>query len=156
QGNWKENSVLTINPDINMGLLPIPLGPNDELDGYVLSGIPFFVSINAKASDEVKQACKDFCTWLVTSPIAQEYIVDKFQGIPAYTNFDLTNLSPLSKDVAAYTNEGKVSMWSSPLWPSGTQNDFAKEIQAYIGKQFDFDELLNRMQAVWDARNTAF
>ncbi|MGH0054315.1 MAG: ABC transporter substrate-binding protein, partial [Sphaerochaetaceae bacterium] len=61
QGNWKENSVLTINPDMNMGLLPIPLGPNDELDGYVLSGLPFFVSINAKASDGVKQACKDFC-----------------------------------------------------------------------------------------------
>lgn len=152
QGNWKEGSILNINPNMNMGLLPIPLGPNDELDGYVLSGVPFFISINAKSSDEVKQMCKDFCTWLVTNPTAQSYIVNQFQGIPAFTNFDLVKLSPLSKEVAAYTNDAKVSMWSFSIWPDGSINDFAKEMQAYIGSKISFDELLNRMQAIWDER----
>lgn len=39
QGNWTENMITEINPDMNMGFLPIPL--NDEADADVLPvGVP--------------------------------------------------------------------------------------------------------------------
>ena len=149
QGNWKENSVLTINPDMNMGLMAIPLGPNDPYEANILSGIPFYISINSKASPEVKQACKDFLTWLVTNKTAQSYIVEKFQGVPAYTNFDTSSMSPLAKDCVRFGAEGKATMWSFSLWPAGTTGDFAIEAQAYISGKLSYQEMLDRMQAIY-------
>jgi raffinose/stachyose/melibiose transport system substrate-binding protein len=152
QGNWKEGSVLSIAPDMHMGILPIPLSDSDAKAGNITAGIPFYISINAKSSPEVRAAAEDFLTWLVTSDIGKQYLVEKFQAIPTYTDIPTDDLSPLGKEIVAYSNADKVSMWSFPLWPDGMTADFTKAAQAYVGKQISFDAMLENMQASWEER----
>lgn len=153
QGNWKENSVKSINPDMNIGLLSIPLGPNEKNPGNVLSGIPFYISINSQSKPEVKKASKDFLTWMVTSDIAKQFLIEEFQGIPAFSDYPTENMTPLAKDIQKFTDDGKVSMWTFPLWPDGTIDDFGKSMQEYVGQKISFDKMLDNMQLAWNRNN---
>lgn len=152
QGNWKENSIRTINPDINIGIMGIPVGNNDEHGDSIMSGLPFLLAINKQIPEERKAACRDFLNWFVTDPTAQKYIIEKFSGVPAYTNFDTTNLSPLAKQCVAYDAAGKSFAWSFSQWPTNLpQGEFAIDMQGYIGKQYaSWADVVAQMQKDWE------
>ncbi|MBP5162299.1 MAG: extracellular solute-binding protein, partial [Spirochaetales bacterium] len=151
QGNWKENSIRTINPDINIGIMGLPTGKDDKNGNSIMSGLPFLLAINSQIPEARKQACKDFLLWFVTDPTAQKYIVEKFAGVPAYTNFDTTNLSPLAKECVAYDAAGNSFAWSFSQWPSNIpQGEFAIDMQGYIGGQYaSWADCVAQMQKDW-------
>ncbi len=152
QGNWKENSIRTINPDINIGIMGIPVGSSDANGDSIMSGLPFLLAINSQISDAKKQACMDFLNWFVTDPTAQKYIIEKFAGVPAYSNFDTTNLSPLAKQCVAYDAAGKSFAWSFSQWPTNLPSgEFAVDVQGYIGGQYaSWADCVAQMQKDWE------
>jgi raffinose/stachyose/melibiose transport system substrate-binding protein len=91
---------------------------------------------------------------MVTSEVGQRYITEEFKFIPAFTNIsaDESVLGPLAADIIRYSQEGKTLSWNWFKFPSGeaSSNKFSDVMQGYIGGQFGKDELLKRLQQVWD------
>jgi raffinose/stachyose/melibiose transport system substrate-binding protein len=150
QGVWTIDSILKINPDINMGMFAIPLNDN-ESDTKLPVGVPsyYVVNKNSKHLEETKK----FLNWIHEN--GQEYLVDSFKLIPAFTDLETPDdLGPLAADLSAYVDKDQTIPWAFTLWPSGANREFASVLQAYVGNQLTKEEALDEIQKIWDARVT--
>lgn len=146
QGVWTIDSILKINPDINMGMFAIPLSENPD-ETRIPVGVPAYYTIN-KDSKHVDEA-KKFLIWLHEN--GQKYIVDSFKLIPAFTDMKATEeLGPLAADLFSYVEKDQTIPWAFNLWPSGTHREFAKILQAYVGKAMTKEQALAEIQKIWE------
>ncbi|WP_309122540.1 extracellular solute-binding protein [Paenibacillus sp.] len=148
QGVWTIDSIMKINPDIDMGMFAIPLTDNAD-DTRMPVGVPgyYVVNKNSKNADEAKK----FLAWLHEN--GQKYLVESFKLIPAFTDLETTEeLGPLASDLSRYVDEKKTVPWAHTLWPTGSNQEFAKPLQAYVAGQLDREGALREVQSIWDAR----
>jgi raffinose/stachyose/melibiose transport system substrate-binding protein len=148
QGNWTENMITEINPDINMGFLPIPIS-NDESNADRLPvGVPNNWVLN-KNSEHLEEA-KTFLEWMVTSETGKGYITEEFAFIPAFDNIEPAGLGDLGQSILEYSKEENTIPWTWFRWPDGANKEFAAAIQEYAAGKIDYDTLLERFQTTWD------
>ncbi|PLR67648.1 MULTISPECIES: ABC transporter substrate-binding protein [Bacillaceae] len=147
QGNWTENMITEINPEINMGFLPIPIS-NDENAGRLPVGVPNNWVLN-KNSENLEEA-KLFLEWMVTSETGKRYITEEFAFIPAFDNIEPNGLGDLGQSILDYSKEEKTIPWTWFKWPDGANKEFAAAIQEYAAGKIDYDTLLERFQQTWD------
>lgn len=146
QGVWAIDSITKINPNMNMGMFAIPLNDNAE-DTKLPVGVSTYYSIN-KDSKHIEES-KKFLNWLHEN--GQKYIVDSYKFIPAFTDLKTTpELGPLAEDLNKYLQSNQTLIWSFQLWPSGSAQDFAVPLQAYVGEQYNKEETLKQIQKIWD------
>lgn len=150
QGNWTQVQIDGINPDLNLGILPMPIGEDAEASDKLLVGVPNFYVVN-KESD-VKEEAKDFLEWLVTSETGIRYMTEEFKFIPAFKSItaDSEALGDLAADLMKYSDEDKVLSWNFNRFPEGVPQEFGSVMQAYIAKP-DPVKLLEDMQKSWDS-----
>jgi raffinose/stachyose/melibiose transport system substrate-binding protein len=148
QGNWTENMIYEIDPDINMGFLPIPLTDDEATANRLPVGVPnnWVINKNSKNLEEAKK----FLNWMVSSETGQRYITEEFAFIPAFDNIEPTGLGSLGQDILAYSKDEKTIPWTWFRWPDGANMEFAAAIQEYAAGKINYDELLNRFQTTWD------
>ncbi|OIU71582.1 ABC transporter substrate-binding protein [Rossellomorea aquimaris] len=147
QGNWTENMITEINPDINMGFLPIPIS-NDESANSLPVGVPNNWVLN-KNSEHLEEA-KTFLNWMVSSETGKRYITEEFAFIPAFDNIEPAGLGDLGTSILDYSKEEKTIPWTWFKWPDGANKEFAAAIQEYAAGKIDYDTLLERFQKTWD------
>ncbi|TXK84917.1 ABC transporter substrate-binding protein [Paenibacillus sp. N3.4] len=148
QGVWTIDSILKINKDIKMGMFAIPLNDN-AADTRLPVGVPGYYVIN-KNSKNVEEA-KKFLTWLHKN--GQKYLVNSFKFIPAFTDLKTSpELGPLATDLSAYVEKNNTIPWAHTLWPSGSNQEFAKPLQAYVGGQMKKDQAIAEIQKIWNDR----
>jgi raffinose/stachyose/melibiose transport system substrate-binding protein len=148
QGNWTENMITEINPEINMGILPIPL--NDEADSDVLPiGVPNNWVLN-KNSENLEEA-KLFLDWMVSSETGKRFITEEFAFIPAFDNIEASGLGDLGQEILTYSKEEKTIPWTWFRWPDGANKEFAATIQEYAAGKIDYDTALEKFQKTWDS-----
>ncbi|TDL80954.1 ABC transporter substrate-binding protein [Peribacillus frigoritolerans] len=147
QGNWTENMITEINPEINMGFLPIPIS-NDESAGNLPVGVPNNWVLN-KNSEHLEEA-KTFLDWMVSSETGKRYITEEFAFIPAFDNIEPAGLGDLGTSILDYSKEEKTIPWTWFKWPDGANKEFAAAIQEYAAGKIDYDTLLERFQSSWD------
>ncbi|HTG70151.1 MAG TPA: extracellular solute-binding protein [Candidatus Udaeobacter sp.] len=148
QGVWTIDSIMKINPDIQIGMFAIPLNDN-AAETKMPVGVPgyYVLNKNSKHVDETKK----FLTWLHEN--GQKYLVDSFKLIPAFTDLKTTpELGPLANDLSAYLEKNQTLPWAHTLWPSGANQEFAKPLQAYVGGQITKDQAIDEVQKIWNAR----
>ncbi|MUG67012.1 extracellular solute-binding protein [Paenibacillus campinasensis] len=149
-GNWAQTEIDAINPDLNLGFLPMPLGENAEENDAINVGVPANLVVN-KDSDS-KEEAKIFLNWLVTSDIGQEYIVKHFKFIPSLTSIEATpeDMGDLGSSIYDFVQAGKVLEKHSAKFPDGVAQEFAGSMQAFFAGKSDVNKLLEDMQASWD------
>lgn len=147
QGNWMEPTIFETNPDMNMGLMAIPLSDEPQMDKLPV-GVPqnFVVNKDTESVDEAKA----FLNWLVSDETALKYYTEEFGYIPAFDHISADNLGPLSQDIAKYSKADKTIPWVFSKWPDGSYNKFASILQGYVGKQYEYEETLVKLQQAWD------
>ncbi|MFX0558897.1 extracellular solute-binding protein [Tepidibacillus infernus] len=148
QGNWTTNMILEINPNINMGFLPIPINNDAEAMDKLPVGVPNNWVVNKNSPN--KEEAKKFLNWMVSSDVGKSYIVQKFKFIPAFDNIEATGLGALADDIIKYSNENKTLSWNWFKYPDGVINEFGSIMQAYVGGQKSKDQFLNDLQTAWD------
>ncbi|WP_394136565.1 ABC transporter substrate-binding protein [Cytobacillus oceanisediminis] len=148
QGNWTENMITEINPDINMGFLPIPLSDDEATADRLPVGVPNNWVLN-KNSEHLEEA-KLFLEWMVSSETGKRYITEEFAFIPAFDNIEPNGLGPLGQSILEYSKEDKTIPWTWFRWPDGANKEFAATIQEYAAGKIDYDTVLERFQASWD------
>ncbi|QOR67193.1 carbohydrate ABC transporter substrate-binding protein [Cytobacillus suaedae] len=147
QGNWTENMIYEINPDMNMGFLPIAI--SDDADANRLPvGVPNNWVLN-KNSENLEEA-KLFLDWMVSSETGKRYITEEFAFIPAFDNIDPTGLGALGQSILEFSKDDKTIPWTWFRWPDGANKEFAATIQEYAAGRIDYDTVLERFQTTWD------
>lgn len=147
QGNWTENMIYEVNPDMNMGFLPISI--SDDADANRLPvGVPNNWVLN-KNSKHLEEA-KTFLNWMVSSDTGKRYITEEFAFIPAFDNIEPAGLGDLGQSILEYSKDDKTIPWTWFMWPDGANKEFAASIQEYAAGKIDFDTLLERFQSSWD------
>lgn len=142
QGNWTQVQIDGVNPDIKLGLAPMPVNDDVALNDNIFVGVPSNWVINNQS--KVKQEAKDFLNWMVTSDAGKRYIVEEFKFIPALTNIDFTSeqLGDIAASIAEYSSAGKTLPWVWAMLPDGSTQEFGASIQAYIGGKLTKEQLL--------------
>ncbi|WP_404822621.1 ABC transporter substrate-binding protein [Paenibacillus gallinarum] len=150
QGNWTQVQIDGINPDLNLGILPMPIGEDAEASDKLFVGVPNFYVVNKESS--VKDEAKDFLEWLVTSETGKRYMTEEFKFIPAFKSItaDSEALGDLAADLIQYSDDDKVLSWNFNRFPEGVPQEFGAVMQAYVAKP-DPVKLLENMQKSWDS-----
>ncbi|MFX3636609.1 MAG: ABC transporter substrate-binding protein [Candidatus Pristimantibacillus sp.] len=154
QGNWTQVQIDGINPDLNIGLLPMPINDNAADNDKLYVGVPNNWVVNKNS--EVKAEAKEFLNWLVTSDIGKSYITKEFKFIPAFKSIEASSedLGDLGAEVVKYSQEGKALSWNFNKFPDGGMNEFGNQMQAYIAGKSDANRLFEDLQKAWDSLKT--
>lgn len=148
QGNWVENMIYEINPDINMAFLPIAM-TDDASANRLPVGVPNNWVLN-KNSDNLEEA-KTFLNWMVSSETGKRFITEEFAFIPAFDNIEPAGLGDLGQSILEYSVEDNTIPWTWFRWPDGANKEFAATIQEYAAGKIDYDTVLQRFQSTWDS-----
>ncbi|WP_420832450.1 extracellular solute-binding protein [Paenibacillus periandrae] len=153
QGNWTQLQITQTNPNINVGLMPMPISEDAAANDKLPIGVPNNWAINKNSPN--KEEAKKFLNWMVSSDIGKKYITDEFKFIPAFTNItaDEKILGPLAADIIKYSKENKTLSWNWFKFPGGeaSSKKFAATMQAYVAKQKTKDQMLDEFQKTWDS-----
>ncbi|MEK5060593.1 ABC transporter substrate-binding protein [Paenibacillus sp. FSL H7-0326] len=150
QGNWTQVQIDGINPDLNLGILPMPIGEDAEVYDKLFVGVPNNYVINKNS--EVKEEAKDFLEWLVTSETGKRYMTEEFKFIPAFKSVtaDGEVLGDLAAEIINYSDQDKLLSWNFNRFPEGVPQEYGAVMQAYIANP-DPAKLLEDMQKSWDS-----
>ncbi len=120
QGNWCYTNITNANADIAdyMTFLPIKLDVTDEdltsgitaeqMNTSIPVFVPQYYCINAKCSDEEKEAAEKFLVWLNTSETGLKYVIEECAFIPYNADPDVTSAGySLGDSILSYVKEGK-------------------------------------------------
>ncbi|MGX8178477.1 ABC transporter substrate-binding protein [Exiguobacterium artemiae] len=148
QGNWAQQLITDVNPDIDMGFIPMPINDDKEKMDRLPVGVPnnWVVNKNSKNKEEGKK----FLEWMATSDTGKDYMVNKFKFIPAFKSIEAADLGPLADDIIKYSKDDKTISWNWFKYPDGAVNEFGAIMQAYVGKQKTSEEMLQDFTKTWE------
>ncbi len=146
QGNWIQGDVDKVNPNLKLGVLPMPI--NDQ-PGHVFVGVPnnWIVNSKSKNPDEAKK----FLNWMATSDTGKNYMVKQFKFMPAFKNIDATAADIGQIAVGVKAQSDTALQWNWDHFPDGVTQGFGAAMQEYQGKQINQKQLLEKLdKAVQD------
>ena len=153
QGNWAYGSIAGIDKEVaqNTGFLPMPVvGAKED---SIPVGIPMYWAVNNAKDEKVKDAAKDFLSWLYTSEQGKKIVINDFGFIPAlkgYEGSELEPSDPLARDILKYSNQDRTMPWVFMGYPSGWgMNVLGTNIQSYLAGDMTWDELVKDSQKEW-------
>ncbi|WP_416149920.1 ABC transporter substrate-binding protein [Salipaludibacillus sp. HK11] len=140
-----------INPDLNLGMMPMPLNDDEHLNDRLFSNVPFYWGIHNES--EVKEEAKEFLTWLSMSEAGERYITEEFKHIPPFTTMEADSelIGPLANDVQQYANEKPSLALEWNKFPTGLAPQLGSALQKYVSYESDREELLAEFQRLWDS-----
>lgn len=117
-GSYARGTILIANPDLNMGIFPLP---NDTLeDTKILTGVDAALCISAMASDEEKDAGLKFLDFLTRGEQAQ--IFCDADGAPScVVEVEYKNLG--AKPVVDMIANGQIHDWAKAIVPGTISTD---------------------------------
>jgi len=152
QGVWKEVALYEANPDLDIGVVPVLINDQPQMDRIPV-GVPWYFVVNAQASEAEQEAGKEFINFMMVSDTGQRYAVEEFGYIPAYTGVSSEGLGGVGQGILAYTDQNETIPWVFGQWPDGfAQQDAFNNLQAYVGGQQSWDETLNALDEAWRDR----
>lgn len=91
-GTWEYAALSETIADEDMQMIPIYCGVEGEEKAGLCSGTENCWAVNAKASEEDRQATLDFMKWLVTSEAGTKMMAEQFGAIPYKSAADSGNV----------------------------------------------------------------
>lgn len=142
-GNWIQGMVDEISPNMNLGMMPVPLLDTPQ----VFTGVPNNWIVNNKSAhpDEAKA----FLNWMVTSETGKKFVTTDFKFVPA-----LNSIAPNPEAVGAIAGDfslfaqahpDQVKGWHWDRFPDGITQQWGTAMQDYLGKHSTGDELLAKL-----------
>ena len=148
-GNWNQASFDEINPNLKVGMFPVPMFEDASMNDFMLAGVTTYWGVNKESA--VKDVAKDFMSWLVTSEEGQKFITSEMLLIPAFTSFSATaeEIGPLGSDLSEYISAGKVKNFYAAFYPEGGMQTFGEDMQKMLAGAATVDELLVTLDNDW-------
>lgn len=140
-----------IDPELNLGLMGLPLNDDAQLNEKIAVGASNYWVINKNS--EVKQEAKNFLNWLVTSETGIRYISQEFKFVTGMSNIEVNaeEVGKLNASMQEYIETEKTTgiYWND--LPSGFPNQMGTTLQKYVAGEADRAETLQTIQDSWDS-----
>ncbi|BCG57690.1 ABC transporter substrate-binding protein [Paenibacillus sp. URB8-2] len=140
QGNWTQGDIDKIDPNLKLGLLPIPIG---DKEGQIFVGVPNNWIVNSKSAHP--EEAKAFLNWMVSSETGKKYLTKDFKFIPALSNISTTAEDIGQVAVAVQEKSATALSWNWDRFPDGVTQGFGAAMQEYLGGQVNRDQLLEKL-----------
>jgi raffinose/stachyose/melibiose transport system substrate-binding protein len=137
QGNWIQPMLDKINPDLDVGFLPMPI--SNVSDKRIVIGVPNFFVVNRNSAN--KQEAKKWLNWLVTSQTGQQFITEELKYIPCLKTIPNGTLRGLNAAIVEKINRKETYSWEFPRLPSGSSMNIAIALSKYIDKKISAEGL---------------
>lgn len=144
EGIWVYDTIASINPDIELGMFPVPYTDQSE-DSKIYSDVNGVW--NVYNGSENKEVALDILNWITSSKAGQQFVLD-CSFIPAYEGFD-ANINSVGQDIMKYNSEGKSNIWGWLLYPSGFETESGSIYQEYIVNDYSHEQTLDSLTSKW-------
>jgi raffinose/stachyose/melibiose transport system substrate-binding protein len=151
-GNWDWSVISEYDYTENMGMMPVPQNTNDGTNGKLVGGGSkyFFIDSSDNTSEEQRQAAKDFLNWLVQDGEGNQFLTEKCNLVPAYTNISAAALDPLSVSVKKYA-DGNLLIDNYNYLPDDHLSVCGAFMQEYLAGKTDRTALAEKVAQYWMA-----
>lgn len=147
QGSYALPAILSVNPDANLGMFPLPATNNPE-ENKLVSGVDLYFAI-PKDSKNKEDAVK-FINFLLEKQNSQIYIDEQ----RAFSTLkDVTQEDSIFDDLKPYFEESQVVDFQDHFYPG--ELPASDMIQTYLLDN-DKDKLLNNFQKEWEKANREY
>ncbi|SDW85518.1 ABC transporter substrate-binding protein [Paenibacillus sp. CF384] len=145
QGTWVEDSVRKLNPSIDMGFMPGPVGDDGSKAGLMVdSNIVWRVN---KDSENLKEVLK-FLDWMTTSEAGKAFIPVGTKQISTIATAPFPD-AQLSKETQTILKDGVTYPWVKGYWPDGFEQKAGEILQKYIAGGASVDEAKEEMNKTY-------
>lgn len=151
-GNWALPQVQEVNPEVNIGIMPVPIFAEEGVFGNneISIGVPNTWAIDGSQSTEEEQAgAKDFLTWLYTDEEGQDYYYNVMGYIPITDNASVEIEDSLSEQIMIYIQEGRGLEWMNAKYPPTAFPTMGASIQKYLSGNIDREGLAAELEQYW-------
>lgn len=100
------------------------------------------------ASEQEKEAAKEFLNWLVYSEIGQQMLVKTCNIIPPFKNNPYEPADPLSRDIYEHVQNGE-TFSASAIVPNDHWSILGGAMQKYLADRCDREELIELIEDYW-------
>jgi raffinose/stachyose/melibiose transport system substrate-binding protein len=151
QGDWIQPMLDKLAPNMEVGILPMPLSSDPAVSDKLPVDVPSSWVIYNKAPKAEKTAAKDFLNWMVSSKEGKAAMVKDFKYIPAFKTVPVKEkeIGPLGAEIINYLKEGKTFQWQFMKYPDSASQEFAAELQAYIAGNATKEATMKAMDHSW-------
>ncbi|RBW69827.1 ABC transporter substrate-binding protein [Bacillus taeanensis] len=141
QGNWSIPEIQKANPDIELGVFPLPVTNNPE-ENKLVSGVDVLFAVT-ESTEHPEEAMK-FVKFMLDPEQSKTYIDEQkaFSAVEGVIQED-----PVMEGIVANFEEGRLTSFADHYYPAGMGPDAL--IQDFLIKK-EKDQFLNRMDAEWE------
>ncbi|MCP3028484.1 ABC transporter substrate-binding protein [Halobacillus sp. A5] len=150
QGNWIQPVIDQQAPDMNIGIMPIPINDEAENDSLVVNTPNYWV-VNKQTSSQNKKEAKKFLNWMVSSKEGQMHMTEHLKFLPAFKHIEPDSSGPLAKETWNYYRDDQTMSSNWFDFPIGVREDFGAATQQYIKQDINRDQLLYEYQQSWES-----
>lgn len=158
QGNWIAPAVAATDEEVLKKLDMLPYSVPGYSDGKYFVGVSGFWAMNKNASEEQKEAARDFINWMYSDPEGQKIVVEDCKFVPPYNNFaDVKAGDPLSQRIMDANKEGStMDGWVYSGAPATWgQQGAGVMVQKYLAGQATWDEVTQSSIDQWATMRTS-
>lgn len=146
QGLWALEPIKSINPDINLGMMAMPVSENPQ-ETKLFQFPDFGLSISAKT--EHPEECKLFLEFLTRQETAQLWCNSSmlFSAVKDVS----VDFDDLAADVKKYVDDGMISTQADRGWPTAFQPEYESALSEYLAGNESLDTILSDLDSAWDS-----
>ncbi|MGM0806878.1 MAG: ABC transporter substrate-binding protein [Bacillota bacterium] len=141
QGNWAIPEIRKANPDIKLGVFPMPV-TNDPAQNKLVSGVDVVLTMN-KDTEHKKEAMK-FLEFMMTKETAKKY-TDEQKAFSAVEN--VFQEDPVFEGIKSNFESGQLTSFPDHYYPAGLGADGF--LQEFINKK-DKGKYLKKLDKEWE------
>ena len=148
QGTWSAESILSVNPEIRIGVGALPVNNNKECTRVNLATT---TSLAVYADTPQKEMAMEFANYILDDEDSSAlYKSLKFNPVASCHDFDQYDWA---KDASQYVAEGRAYM--DLVLPQAVTNEQGKLLQSLYVKQVTVDQFITIMDQTFKAANKA-
>lgn len=150
-GNWAISDVVKINPDIRVGLFPLPTSdkPDDSVLAVDAEGV-IVVNKNSKNVDAAKKVLER----LTDETDPRSYVSRTGEdggGTPPMKTDQAVSMNGAEEEFFQYIDSGKTAPWLFQKYPSTTIWETSKQIiPGYFAGIASREDIINEMDTAWE------
>ncbi|ALC91443.1 ABC transporter substrate-binding protein [Bacillus sp. FJAT-18017] len=141
QGNWAIPEIKKANPDIQLGVFPMPV-TNDPAQNKLVSGVDVVLTMN-KDTEHKEEATK-FIEFMMNKETAKKY-TDEQKAFSAIQ--DVYQEDPVFEGIKANFETGALTSFPDHYYPAGMGAD--GYLQEFVTKK-DKEKFLKKLDAEWE------
>lgn len=144
QGPWMSESILKVNPDMNIGVAPLPVSEN--ADGAMIN-LATSTSLAISPTTKNMEVSEDLLNYILDEQ-ASSALFEELQFNPIATMHDY-ELFPWINEAMGYVAEGKAYLDLS--MPGGVTDETAKQLQSYYTGSVTKEDIIKSLDRAWAA-----